>query len=86
MLVRVSDIKPLTILETEIIKSCLGSSSNSHHRANASSGIDFKECKITKSLADARGLSNDELRRVFENELAQADAQERKEGAVVDKP
>ena len=34
----------------------------------------------------SRGLSNDELRRVFENELAQADAQERREGAVVDKP
>jgi GntR family transcriptional regulator len=34
----------------------------------------------------SRGLSNDELRRVFENELAHADAQERKEGAVVDKP
>jgi GntR family transcriptional regulator len=34
----------------------------------------------------SRGLSNDELRRVFENELAQAGAQERREGAVVDKP
>jgi GntR family transcriptional regulator len=34
----------------------------------------------------SRGLSNDELRRVFENELAQAEAQERREGAVVDKP
>ena len=34
----------------------------------------------------SRGLSNDELRRVFENELAQADTQERKEGAVIDKP
>jgi GntR family transcriptional regulator len=34
----------------------------------------------------SRGLSSDELRRVFENELAQADAQERKEGAAVDKP
>ena len=34
----------------------------------------------------SRGLSNDELRRVFENELAQADAPERREGAVVDKP
>jgi GntR family transcriptional regulator len=34
----------------------------------------------------ARGLSNDELRRVFENELAQADATERREGAVINKP
>jgi GntR family transcriptional regulator len=34
----------------------------------------------------SRGLSNDELRRVFENELARADARERKEGEVVDKP
>jgi hypothetical protein len=34
----------------------------------------------------SRGLSSDELRRVFENELAHADAQERKEGAAVDKP
>jgi GntR family transcriptional regulator len=34
----------------------------------------------------ARGLSNDELRRVFENELAQADALERREGAVINKP
>jgi hypothetical protein len=34
----------------------------------------------------SRGLSSDELRRVFENELAQADAHERKEGAAVDKP
>jgi GntR family transcriptional regulator len=34
----------------------------------------------------SRGLSNDELRRVFENELARADARERKEGEVLDKP
>jgi GntR family transcriptional regulator len=34
----------------------------------------------------SRGLSRDELRRVFENELAQAGTQERKEGAAVAKP
>ena len=34
----------------------------------------------------SRGISSDELRRVFENELAQASAQERKEGAAVAKP
>ena len=34
----------------------------------------------------SRGLSKDELRRVFENELAQASTQKRKEGAAVAKP
>src|ERR1700744_1591296 len=34
----------------------------------------------------ARGLSNDELRRVFENELARPDALEGGEGEVINKP
>ena len=34
----------------------------------------------------AQGLTKDELRRVFENELAQASAQEQLEGAAVAKP
>ena len=57
--------------------------------ARGRAGLVHEAQKVMHSAVErliSRGLSSDELRRVFENELAQADAQERKEGAAVDKP